>query len=145
MNFKRLSNRAIAPKRATAHAAGLDLYTPCEFTLWPEDRRTVDLELAIEIPDGHVGLIWPRSGKAANFGIDTLAGVIDADYRGSVGVVLLNTGQAPVYYKEGDAIAQLLVQPCEFVDAVEVEELTDTERGEGGFGSTDACQTNTAS
>lgn len=90
----------------------------------------------MSLPKGRVGLIWPRSGMAVRHGIDTLAGVIDADYRGEIGVVLINHGYAGVDILEGTRIAQLVVQSVWDVPMVVVPELTDTDRGEGGFGST---------
>ncbi len=90
----------------------------------------------LAIPPGRVGLVWPRSGLAVRHGIDTLAGVIDCDYRGEVRVVLVNHGHEVFRIAAGDRIAQLLVQPVERADFVPVDALADTERGAGGFGST---------
>jgi dUTP pyrophosphatase len=102
----------------------------------PGDRAAVPTGLRLEIPDGHVGLIWPRSGLAARHGIDTLAGVVDSDYRGEVRVVLINHGREPFTITRGDRIAQLLVQRVERALFVTTEKISDTTRGSGGFGST---------
>ena len=85
---------------------------------------------------GHVGLVWPRSGLAVRHGLDTLAGVIDSDYRGEVRVVLVNHGRDPVTLARGDRIAQLLVQRVERATFTRVDGLVESRRGEGGFGST---------
>jgi dUTP pyrophosphatase len=96
----------------------------------------VSTSLRLEIPPGHAGLVWPRSGLAVRHGIDTLAGVIDSDYRGEVRVVLVNHGAEPFAIAVGDRIAQLLVQRVERAAFRAVEGVANTERGTGGFGST---------
>jgi dUTP pyrophosphatase len=90
----------------------------------------------LEIPPGHVGLVWPRSGLAVRHGIDTLAGVIDSDYRGELKVVLVNHGHEPFRIAPGDRVAQLLIQRVERVRFTATEAVADTARGSGGFGST---------
>jgi dUTP pyrophosphatase len=90
----------------------------------------------VEIPRGHVGLVWPRSGLAVRHGIDTLAGVIDSDYRGELKVVLVNHGPSAFSIAPGDRIAQLLIQRVERAGFEPTSGLGATERGEGGFGST---------
>ena len=85
---------------------------------------------------GHVGLIWPRSGLAVSYGVDTLAGVIDSDYRGELRIVLINLGEEPLILQPGDRVAQLLIQRVERADFVRSESLTESDRGPGGFGST---------
>jgi dUTP pyrophosphatase len=92
--------------------------------------------LHVEIPAGHVGLVWPRSGLAVRHGIDTLAGVIDSDYRGEVRVVLVNHGDAEFRIEPGDRIGQLLLQKVERASFAKADSLPATFRGEGGFGST---------
>jgi dUTP pyrophosphatase len=106
--------------------------------LGPGERAAVGTGLALELPPGTVGLVWPRSGLAVRHGVDTLAGVVDSDYRGEVKVVLINHGREPFHVSAGDRIAQLLVQRVEQVDFVTESDLTATERGAGGFGSTGA-------
>lgn len=125
------------PEYASEGAAGADLRASEAITLAPGERAAVRTGISLEIPPGHVGLVWPRSGLAVRHGIDTLAGVIDSDYRGEVKVVLVNHGREPLAIAPGDRIAQLLVQPltrARFTRAV----LTPTARGQGGFGSTGA-------
>ncbi|HEV7499649.1 MAG TPA: dUTP diphosphatase [Vicinamibacteria bacterium] len=123
------------PKDATDGAAGADLRASEAVTLPPGGRVAVPTGLMIEIPAGYVGLVWPRSGLAVRHGIDTLAGVIDSDYRGEVKVVLVNHGAEPVALAAGDRIAQLLVQAvarAQFTRAA----VASSARGAGGFGST---------
>jgi dUTP pyrophosphatase len=126
------------PAYQTAHAAGMDLRADEEFTLAPGERRSVPTGLALELPEGYEGQVRPRSGLAARHGIAMVnaPGTIDADYRGEVQVLLVNLGAEPFAARRGERIAQLVVAPVARVDVVEVEELTDTARGAGGFGST---------
>lgn len=134
--IQRVDASAALPKRGSPGAAGLDLFAAETKTLWQGVQTRVDTGIAIALPVDHVGLIWPRSGWAANYGIDTLAGVIDSDYRGSVQVVLINHGYRPIEITPGVRIAQLIVQRFEHYMPVEVETLGKTVRGDGGFGST---------
>jgi dUTP pyrophosphatase len=123
------------PEYATEGAAGADLRASEPVTLPPGGRAAVPTGVNVEIPPGHVGLVWPRSGLAVRHGIDTLAGVIDSDYRGEVRVVLVNHGQEPFTIAAGDRIAQLLVQPAlraRFTRSA----VAATARAAGGFGST---------
>lgn len=123
------------PEYATAGAAGADLRAAEAVVLAPGARAAVGTGLVVEVPPGHAALIWPRSGLAVRHGIDTLAGVIDSDYRGEVKVVLVNHGQEPFAVAPGDRIAQMVIQPVArptFVSTVP----SPTERGRGGFGST---------
>lgn len=124
------------PLRATPWAAGADLHAIDRVRLAPGERRLVPTGLSVEIPPGYYGRIAPRSGLAVKHGVDTLAGVIDSDYRGEINVLLVNLGDTPVELGGGERIAQLIVEqaaPCEFVWA---ETLADSVRGDGGFGST---------
>jgi dUTP pyrophosphatase len=124
------------PDYASAGAAGADLRASEEVEIAPGARAAVPTGVRLQIPPGHVGLVWPRSGLAVRHGIDTLAGVIDSDYRGEVRVVLVNHGEEPFRVARGDRIAQLLVQPVERAAFVAVAAIDETERGGGGFGST---------
>jgi len=124
------------PEYGSADAAGADLRASEEVVIDPGARAAVATALHLEIPRGHVGLIWPRSGLAVKHGIDTLAGVVDSDYRGEVRVVLINHGSAPFAIRPGDRIAQLLVQKVERPVFVAGSRLGETHRGTGGFGST---------
>jgi dUTP pyrophosphatase len=124
------------PTYASAGAAGADLRASEAVEIPPGGRAAVPTGLKLQMPAGHVGLVWPRSGLAVRHGIDTLAGVIDSDYRGEVRVVLVNHGTEPFPIAAGDRIAQLLLQPVERAVFVASAELEDTDRGGAGFGST---------
>lgn len=138
LRVTRIRDDAVLPARAHGGDAGLDL-TACEaVTIGAGERASVGTGLAVEIPDGHAGLVVPRSGLAVRHGLSIVnaPGVIDAGYRGEVRVILLNTDRKQAFTVEpGMRIAQLLVVPALVVDVVEVGELTETARGESGFGS----------
>jgi dUTP pyrophosphatase len=125
----------VLPAYSSPGAAGADLFAAEDLTLAPGAWAGVGTALHVEIPPGHVGLVWPRSGLAVRHGIDTLAGVIDSDYRGEVRVVLVNHGREPYTIAAGDRVAQLLVQRVERAEFVRGA-LGGSERGAGGFGST---------
>ena len=124
------------PEYASAGAAGADLRASEAVEIAPGARAAVPTGVRLQIPPGHVGLVWPRSGLAVRHGIDTLAGVIDNDYRGEVRVVLVNHGDAPFRIAPGDRVAQLLVQRVERAAFTAVAQVDETDRGGGGFGST---------
>jgi dUTP pyrophosphatase len=124
------------PEYASPGAAGADLRAREAVVIAPGGRAAVGTGLHVEIPAGCVGLVWPRSGLAVRHGIDTLAGVIDSDYRGEVRVVLVNHGEEAFRIEPGDRIGQLLVQRVERPGFSRATSLAATARGEGGFGST---------
>jgi dUTP pyrophosphatase len=128
------------PKYQTALSAGLDLLAdlPEDVRLESLERRLIPTGLSIELPEGYEAQVRPRSGLALKQGLTCLnsPGTIDADYRGEVGVLLINLSKDTVTLKRGDRIAQLVVAPCVQATLVEVETLSGTVRGEGGFGST---------
>jgi len=124
------------PEYASAGSAGADLRASEAALVPPGGRVAVPTALRLQIPPGHAGLVWPRSGLAVRHGIDTLAGVIDSDYRGEVRVVLVNHGEEPFRVSPGDRVAQLLVQRVERAAFVAVSSVEVTGRGAGGFGST---------
>jgi dUTP pyrophosphatase len=132
----RVSGEGELPAYGSDEAAGADLRAAEDVTLAPGGRAAVATGVHLEIPSGHVGLVWPRSGLAVRHGLDTLAGVIDSDYRGEVRVVLVNHGRDPVTLSRGDRIAQLLVQRVERAVFTRADGLVESRRGEGGFGST---------
>lgn len=136
INVMKTSMRAVMPTRANPNDAGLDLYANVELHIAPGASAKVNTGIAMDIPQGYVGLIWPRSGLAAKFGVDTLAGVIDAGYHGEIVVILINHGDEIVYVDHGDRVAQLLIQKIETPIVVEVSSFADSERGTNGFGST---------
>lgn len=136
--MKRLHPDAVLPRRAYGGDAGLDLHAVEALTLVPGERASIGTGIAVAIPDGHAGLVLPRSGLAAKRGISLVnaPGLIDAGYRGELRVLLLNTDRAtPCEIAVGDRIAQLVVIRVELPQTVEVDELPGSERGTGGFGS----------
>lgn len=138
LRVKRLDDAARLPSRAHQGDAGLDLYAAEAARLAPGERAMVGTGIAVEIPPGHAGLVLPRSGNAARHGIALVnaPGLIDAGYRGELRVLLLNTDrESPFIVETGDRIAQLLITPFAAAEPVEVGELDESERGEGGFGS----------
>ncbi len=128
------------PTYATPHSSGLDLRAAIEkpITVKPLERVLIPTGLILEIPEGYEGQVRPRSGLALKKGLTVLnaPGTIDADYRGEVKVILINLGKEEVVIEPGERIAQLVIAPVQRVEVVEAQELTPTERGEGGFGST---------
>ena len=135
---KRLHDGATLPTRAYDGDAGLDLSSCERVELGPGERAVVSTGLAVAIPEGHAGLVLPRSGLAVRHGIGKVnaPGLIDAGYRGELKVVLLNTDRNERFVVEpGMRIAQLVVVPLALPEPVEVADLPDSERGERGFGS----------
>ena len=135
----KLKDEAILPSRAHEGDAGLDLYACESAHIGPGERWGVGTGVAVEIPAGHAGLVLPRSGLAREHGITLVnsPGLIDSGYRGEVRVLLLNTDPADTFrVVEGDRIAQLVISPIAIAEPVEVAELSDSARGDGGFGST---------
>jgi len=138
LRFRRLSPAARPPARAHGDDAGFDLHAAEAATLEPGARASVGTGLAVAIPDGFAGLVLPRSGLAARHGIALVnaPGLIDAGYRGEVRVLLLNTDrQAPFEIAEGDRVAQLVLVRAEAAELEEADDLGETARGSGGFGS----------
>eukprot|EP00541_Cyclophora_tenuis_P015226 CAMPEP_0116541666 /NCGR_PEP_ID=MMETSP0397-20121206/605_1 /TAXON_ID=216820 /ORGANISM="Cyclophora tenuis, Strain ECT3854" /LENGTH=175 /DNA_ID=CAMNT_0004065625 /DNA_START=57 /DNA_END=584 /DNA_ORIENTATION=+ len=133
---KLLTENATLPTRGSPLAAGVDLASAEDKIIKAKGRDMVKTDLAIACPEGTYGRIAPRSGLAKKKGIDVGAGVIDADYRGNVGVILFNFGDDDFEIKKGDRIAQLILETICMTDPVQVEELDDTERSSDGFGST---------
>lgn len=138
LDVRRLDPDLPLPAYAHPGDAGLDLHAADTTTLAPGARALVPCGIAIAVPEGHVGLVNPRSGLAADLGLTVLngPGTIDAGYRGELKVLLVNHGDAPVEVTHGQRIAQLLVVPVVAVDVREVDHLGPTGRGTGGFGST---------
>jgi dUTP pyrophosphatase len=136
LSFKKLREGALLPTRGSAGAAGLDLYSIAPVSLGPRERALAPTGLAVAIPEGYYGRIAPRSGLATKKGIDVLAGVIDADYRGEIQCLLYNTGEETVELPAQTKICQLIIEQIVMPEPKWAEDLTETSRGEGGFGST---------
>ena len=138
LRVAKLKPEAVLPSRAHEGDAGLDLYA-CEAAhIGPGERWSIGTGIAVEIPDGHAGLVLPRSGLAKRHGISLVnsPGLIDSGYRGEIRVLLLNTDPAEVFrVAPGDRIAQLVISPIALAEPVEAEALADSARGDGGFGS----------
>lgn len=138
---KLLSAGAKLPVYGSAEAAGADLHALVgdkyhDGVIMPGKRKLFKTGISVELPTGYYAKIEGRSGLAYKHGIAVLGGVIDSDYRGDIGVILLNTGAEPFIVKQGDRIAQLIVLPYARGIFAEVETLGDTNRGDAGFGST---------
>lgn len=140
IEFKKLHPEAQIPRYMTELAAGLDIQALPEnsIELLPGERCLIPTGLAVAIPPGYEIQVRPRSGLAIKHGIALVnsPGTIDADYRGEIGIIMINHGQEPFMINPGDRIAQLVVAPVCQAHLVEVEQLPGTERGEGGFGHT---------
>lgn len=136
LSFKSLHPDAVLPTRGSLYAAGLDLYSIEDVHLSPNERRLVRTGLAVAIPRGYYGRIAPRSGLATKNGIDVLAGVIDSDYRGEVQCLLYNAGPEVVELPARTKICQLIIEKIITPTAQWTDDLPDTKRGAGGFGST---------
>lgn len=144
IGVKRLENGKDLPlpEHATAHSAGVDLLAAIDAarTLEPGARAVVPTGLSIELPEGYEAQVRPRSGLALKHGITVLnaPGTIDADYRGEVGVILINLGDAPFTIEPAMRIAQMVVAPVSFIQWRDSDALNPSARGHGGFGSTGA-------
>ncbi|RWS29003.1 deoxyuridine 5'-triphosphate nucleotidohydrolase-like protein [Leptotrombidium deliense] len=136
LKFKKITANAIKPTRGSQLAAGYDLYSAYDYLIPAKGKEIVKTDLQVMVPDGCYGRVAPRSGLAVKSFIDVGAGVIDADYRGNVGVVLFNFGENEFKVSKGDRIAQLICEKIEIPELEEVDCVDDTLRGENGFGST---------
>ncbi|CAA6657587.1 unnamed protein product [Spirodela intermedia] len=138
LRVKRLSENAVLPSRGSPYSAGYDLSSAVDMKVPGRGKALVPTDLSISIPQGTYARIAPRSGLAWKHSIDVGAGVVDADYRGPVGVILFNHSDVDFEVKAGDRIAQLIIERIMTPEVVEVENLDSTVRGAGGFGSTGA-------
>jgi dUTP pyrophosphatase len=136
LSFKRLDPRAVLPARGSALAAGLDLYVIEDLAIEPGGRALARTGLSVAIPDGYYGRVAPRSGLATRQGLDVLAGVIDADYRGEILCLLYNAGEETIHLAAASKICQLIIEKIITPTAVWADDIDETERGSGGFGST---------
>lgn len=140
IKIKKLNEKATLPSYGTPYSAGADLYacTDGEVIIAPGETKLIKTGIAMEIPEGAVGLIYARSGLATkrNLAPANKVGVIDSDYRGEIMVALFNHGNAEQRIEHGERIAQFVLAPYIHADFSETETLSDTVRGEGGFGST---------
>jgi dUTP pyrophosphatase len=135
LKVRKMNPDAKLPRCSHKGDAGMDLFSAVDDLLRAGEVKPVPTGIQMAIPEGYVGLIWDKSGVSLA-GLHRLAGVVDAGYRGEVRVVMANLGKESFIIKKGMKIAQMLIQPVETVEVVEAEELDDTPRGQGGFGST---------
>jgi len=138
LKIKKLNQNAVIPAYQTKEAAGFDLHSIDDVIIKPGERKLIGTGLAFEIEFGYEVQIRPRSGLAYKHGITVLntPGTIDSDYRGEIKVLLINHSSEAFEVKKGERIAQAVIAPVIQAEIVEVENLSDTERGSGGFGST---------
>ncbi|KAL2249724.1 deoxyuridine 5'-triphosphate nucleotidohydrolase [Sesamum indicum] len=136
LRVKKLSEKAILPLRGSPLSAGYDLSSAAETKVPARGKALIPTDLSIAIPEGTYARVAPRSGLAWKHTIDVGAGVIDADYRGPVGVILFNHSDVDFEVKAGDRIAQLIIEKIVTPEVTEVDDLDSTHRGFGGFGST---------
>lgn len=140
VTVKKLNERAVLPSYATPESAGMDLYALLdeEINLLPGRRVTVPTGLSIQLPQGSAAFIYARSGLGIKHGIvpANCVGVIDSDYRGEIKVGLINQSDSPYTIRPFERIAQMVIAPVLKVQLIESDALNETERGEGGFGST---------
>ncbi|MDQ1708398.1 MAG: dUTP pyrophosphatase [Pyrinomonadaceae bacterium] len=136
LSFKRLDANAVLPTRGSEHAAGLDICALEFLAIQPGERALARTGLAVAIPVGYYGRLAPRSGLATKQGLDTLAGVIDADYRGEILCLLYNAGAEPIHLPAQSKICQLIIEKIITPVSAWADEISETDRGGGGFGST---------
>ena len=141
VEYKKIIDNAITPTRGSAAAAGYDLYVPREvdpISIFPHETKLISIGLAMKIPQGFFGAIFARSGLATKQGLRpaNCVGVVDSDYRGEIMVALHNDSDETKTIEAGERIAQLVLLPFLNINFTEVENLDETERGDGGFGST---------
>lgn len=134
--IKKLDSKAKLPSYSHPGDAGMDLFSLENTLVKAGQRLAVKTGIAMEIPEGFVGLVWDKSGVAIKGGIKTLGGVIDSGYRGEILIGVLNTSDKDYVFEAGHKIAQMLIQKIENMEIVETDLLSDTQRGSGGFGST---------
>lgn len=136
IKIKKLKTDAILPNHAHTGDAGMDMYASENVHVKKGERAKVPTGVAMEIPEGYVGLVWDKSGLSMNHGLKTLGGVIDSGYRGEIMIGIANLSNEDYTIEKGHKVAQMLIQKIETPTIEEMEELEDSHRGEKGFGST---------
>ncbi|HVS80078.1 MAG TPA: dUTP diphosphatase [Candidatus Paceibacterota bacterium] len=136
LKVKKLHPDAVVPQFAHDDDAGMDLFALERTEALPHSVTRIRTGIAMEVPEGYAGLCWDKSGLSTNHGLKTLAGVLDAGYRGELVLAVYNLKDEPYVYEKGHKVMQILIQKIEHPEIVEVDELTETVRGAGGFGST---------
>lgn len=136
LRIKKLKTEAVIPHYAHPGDVGLDLFSLEDYDLKPGERHVFDLGFALEFETGYAAIVKDKSGLPKKAGLHTMGGVFDAGYRGEYNVQLINLGQETYQIKAGDKLAQLVIFPVVIADLEETDELSDSERGDGRFGST---------
>lgn len=136
IKIKKLHSDAKIPQFALAGDVGMDLYSVADLVIKPGERISCPTGIAIKIPEGYTALIWDKSGPSHKFGIKTLGGVFDSNYTGEYLIGMINLGKEDFVIEKGQKIAQVLFQKVEHPEVEEVDELEETNRGSGAFGST---------
>lgn len=135
LKFKKTHPNAKIPSYAYTGDAGLDLYIPDDFLFIKGDRKSIPLGIAMEIPEGYVGILFDKSGLSHKHGLKSYGGIIDSGYRGEIHVGMMNLSDKDYEFKAGDKIIQILIMPVLQAEVIECEELADSDRGDGAFGS----------
>ncbi|APG58224.1 dUTPase [BeAn 58058 virus] len=130
-----VSNNGYIPTKSTPDSAGFDLYSAYDYDINPQERMLVKTDIVLEIPEGYYGRIASRSGLSLNKNIDIGGGVIDRDYRGIVGIILINNGKSTFHISKGDRVAQIIFEKYYNCTIVKCDNINFTERGDKGFGS----------
>jgi len=136
LKVKKLNEDAKIPNYATFDDAGMDLFAIEDVVIEAGKSAVIKTGISMEIPTGHVGLIWDKSGIGIKHNLKVMGGVIDSGYRGEIMIGMMNLSQKDYSFMKGDKVAQMIIQTKESPEIIEVEELKDSERGEGVFGST---------
>jgi dUTP pyrophosphatase len=136
IKIKKLTETAVVPNFAHDDDAGMDIYSDEDIIIEPKKRVLIKTGIAMEFPKEYAALVWDKSGIAINKGLTKIAGVIDAGYRGEYKIAMFNLNEEPVKISKGEKIAQILFQKIEHPEVEITEELSESSRGSGGFGST---------
>jgi len=136
LKVKKMDPEAVLPKYAHSFDAGMDIFALENVTINPGQSVGIKTGLSFEVPEGYVGLVWDKSGLSIKHGLKILGGVLDSGYRGELIVGMINLGKEPYVFEKGHKLTQLLIQPIVITEIKEVEDLSETERGQGGLGST---------
>lgn len=139
LKFKKLHPDAKIPSYAYAGDAGLDLYVAGDLVIKKGERKSIPLGIAIEIPDGYVGILFDKSGLSHKHGLKSYGGIIDSGYRGEIHVGMMNLSDTDYEFKKGDKVIQILIMPVLHAEVIEIDELSDSDRGTGAFGSSGVC------
>jgi dUTP pyrophosphatase len=139
IKYKLLDNKAKAPQKGYDTSAGIDLCALYKYRLTGHSTKVLQTGIAVEIPKGWYGQLHDRSGLGSTTTLKVKAGVIDSEYRGEIGIILNNTGPYPLIIEEGESIAQMVILPVPEITLKETDELSKTDRGTKGYGSTDSA------